>query len=168
MLRIIPVLVVLVMLPVGPTVPTAVAQITKSVDDKGRVTYTDQSAAKRGSVQRVQVPTSRAAQKPKALPPQPKFHVPGDPMIQRLRDNEDRKLREKAAAECWRRGADECHESDVIHNYVAEEKRRQALKPTAKSAADTKPKREPLTQDFCKRNPRIDGCDKYRRSPDDK
>jgi Domain of unknown function (DUF4124) len=132
----------------------ALAQVNKWVDEKGRVHYGDKppasSAAGKGQAQNV--PQPKGPQKAKPLPVQPKFHVPGDPLVERMREHEERRQNERLTAECWNSGGSNCNESGTIF-----EMRQAETKP----APATKPNpREPLPADFCKRNPRVAGCEK--------
>jgi hypothetical protein len=134
----------------------APAQVNKWVDEKGRVQYGDRPPAKQssGAVQLQKAPPkdTRKAAPGKPLPVQPKNHVPGDPLVQRMKENEQRKQVEQASAECWRSGGPDCEDPAAMRHKLDEEAK-------ARAAATKKPAaREPLPADFCKRNPKVEGC----------
>jgi hypothetical protein len=145
------------------------AQITKNVDEKGRVTYSDKpaagSAAKGGQTVNA-APASGQAPPPQKkgvpLAVQPKNHVPGDPLIDRMHENEERRVRERVTAECWRQKSADCTDEWAIKEMVAAERKAQAAKePKPKPAV-----REPLPADFCQRNPRVEACQPAKPAPD--
>lgn len=144
----------LLVLAVGFAAMPAAAQVTKWVDEKGRVQYSDKPPA--GNTAKSppkSVPTQKTAPvvNPKKPPPQPKYHVPGDPLVERMRENEERRERERLTAKCWKENLGECNEAGVIYQIGQAEK---------KAAAEVqKPNpREPLPPDFCKRNPKVEAC----------
>ncbi len=131
------------------------AQVSKWVDEQGRVQYGDKPPAGK-PVKSTTLQKAPAGAKPnKPVPPQPKFHVPGDPLVQRLRDNEERRERERLTAKCWKEGTANCADSGIIDEMLMTERKAAA----AAKKAEAKPiPREPLSPDFCKRNPRVEGC----------
>lgn len=147
----------------------AAAQITKSVDEKGRVIYSDQPAAgntKGGKP----VPNTLASgpapvQQKKGVPlaVQPKYHVYGDPLIAKMHENEERRQRERITASCWKQQGDaDCTDDWTIKQMmVADAKARQAKEPKPKPVV-----REPLPPDFCQRNPRVEACQVKKPAPD--
>jgi len=145
------------------------AQITKNVDEKGRVTYSDKpaagSAAKGGQAVNAAPASGQAPpQQKKGVPlaVQPKYHVYGDPLIARMHENEERRVRERVTAECWREKNADCSDEWAIKERVAAERKAQAAK-------EPKPKpvvREPLPADFCQRNPRVEACQPQKPAPD--
>ncbi len=131
----------------------AAAQVNKWVDEKGRVQYGDKPPVGKGQVQKppVNAPAPAKAPAGKPLAVQPKLHVPGDPLVARMHENEERKQREAVTAKCWTTGQEDCNEPDTIRQMMAQEKKA--------SAAPPKPNpREPPPDDFCKRNPKVEAC----------
>lgn len=148
----------------------ASAQITKSVDEKGRVIYSDQPAAgnTKGGKPVPNTPASGPAsvQQKKGVPlaVQPKYHVYGDPLIAKMQANEERRQRERITASCWKQqnsDADCTDDWTIKQMMVADTKARQAKEPKPKPVA-----REPLPPDFCKRNPRVEACQVKKPEPD--
>lgn len=141
----------------------APAQVNKWVDEKGRVQYGDRPPVQQssGAAQPQKVPTPKQAKSTrpaKPLPVQPKNHVPGDPLVERLRQNEERKEFERLSAECWRNDGSDCNDPGALR-YKREEEARAKAAAAKKTAAAPKPaQREPLSADFCKRNPRVEAC----------
>jgi hypothetical protein len=146
----------------------AFAQITRSVDEQGRVTYSDKpapgSAAKGApAAGTVPAPARPPPQKPGTpLAVQPKYHVPGDPLVAKMHENEERRLRERIVAECWRERRADCTEEWVIREQVMAERRAQQQKAPKPAPVV----REPLPPDFCQRNPRVEACQPHRPLPD--
>jgi hypothetical protein len=133
----------------------ASAQVNKWVDEKGRVQYGDKPPPGK-SVKPTTVQKAPPGPPPKkSVPPQPKFHVPGDPLVQRMYDNEARRERERVTAQCWKQGVANCADSGIIDEILIEQ--RKAAAAAKKTEAKPIP-REPLSPDFCKRNPRVEGC----------
>jgi hypothetical protein len=146
----------------------ASAQITKSVDDKGRVTYSDPAA---GGNAKGAKPVNAAPATGSAPPPQkkgvplavqPRYHVPGDPLIARMHENEERRVRERVVAECWRQQSGDCNDEWAIKERVAAERKAQAAQAPKPAPAV----REPLPADFCQRNPRVEACQPHKPVPD--
>lgn len=139
----------------------ALAQVNKWVDEKGQVQYGDRPPAKQSSgaaqLQKAPPKDPRKAAPGKPLPVQPKNYVPGDPLVQRMKENDQRKQVDRATSECWRSGGSDCDDPGAIrHKLEAEAKAKAAA---AKKPATQKPaSREPLPADFCKRNPKVQGC----------
>lgn len=131
----------------------ALAQVNKWVDEKGRVQYGDRPPANQAQVQKPPaIPVKpRQAAPGKPLPVQPKYHVPGDPLVERMKAGEERKRREDVTQRCWRNSSGDCADPDAISELMQEEKK-------AAAAARKPNSREPLTADFCKRNPGVEGC----------
>ena len=126
------------------------AQVNKWVDEKGREQSGDKPPASSAAKS---LPTQKTAPvvNPKKPPPQPKYHVPGDPLVERMRENEERREQERLTAKCWKENLGDCNESGVIYEIRQEEKKA--------AAATQKPNpREPLPPDFCKRNPKVEAC----------
>lgn len=141
----------------------ALAQVNKWVDEKGQVQYGDRPPAQKssGSTQLQKAPpsnTSKAAsKKPVPLAVQPKLAVPGDPLIERMKANEERKQIESASADCWRSGGSDCDDPGAMRYKLDAEAKAKAA--AAKKPATQKPaSREPLPADFCARNPKVQGC----------
>ena len=141
----------------------ALAQVEKWVDDKGRVHYGDKppSAKQSGSVQMQKAPQAPASGKasakvkqPVAAPIQPKYAVSGDPLVARMKANEEHKQRESATASCWKYKAEDCTDPETIRVIMQADTKGAAAKPVASKPAT----REALPADFCKRNPRVPGC----------
>lgn len=126
------------------------AQVNKWVDEKGRVQYGDKPPANQAS-KSLQTQKSAPVVNPKKPPPQPKFHVPGDPLVERMRENEERRERERLTAKCWKEELGECNEAGVIYQIGQAEKK-------AAAAAQKPNPREPLPPDFCQRNPKVEAC----------
>lgn len=145
------------------------AQITKSVDEKGRVIYSDQPAAgnTKGGKPVPNTPASGPApvQQKKGVPlaVQPKYHVYGDPLIAKMHENEERRQRERITADCWKRQGDaDCTDDWTIKQMmVADTKARLAKEPKPKPVV-----REQLPPDFCQRNPRVEACQVKKPAPD--
>lgn len=136
----------------------ASAQINRSVDEKGRVVYSDQPAAGnvKGGKPVLSSPASGQAPQKKGVPlaVQPTYPVYGDPLIAKMRENEERRVRERVTEECWRQKTADCTDEWAIKRMVDEDVK-------ARVAKEPKPKpvvREPLPPDFCKRNPRVEAC----------
>jgi hypothetical protein len=148
------VLLLLGVMVLGAGMPAA-GQVNKWVDEKGRVQYGDKPPAGK-PVQSTTLQKAPAGAKPnKPVPPQPKFHVPGDPLVQRMHDNEERRERERLTAQCWKEGVADCADSGVIDEKLMAQRKAAA----AAKKAEAKPApREPLSADFCKRNPKVEGC----------
>ncbi len=162
-----PVHVLLAVAVCGPAF-TASAQITKSVDEKGRVIYSDQPAAgnTKGGQAVNAAPASGKAPPPQKkgvpLAVQPKYHVYGDPLIAKMHENEERRQRERITAGCWRQGAADCTDDWTIKQMMAADtKARQAKEPKPKPVV-----REQLPPDFCQRNPRVEACQVQKPAPD--
>ena len=132
-------------------VSPALAQVNKWVDEKGRVQYGDQPPTGKTVVKPASAPKTSPVVNPNKPPPQPKLHVPGDPLVERLRENEERRERERLTAKCWKEELGDCNESGKIYEMKVEEKK-------AAAAAQKPNAREPLSPDFCKRNPKVEGC----------
>lgn len=137
----------------GCAVMPALAQVNKWVDDKGRVQYGDQPPANKAQAQKPPATPAKPRQAPpgKPLPEQPKNYVPGDPLIERLKANEERQQRENVRAKCWKISADDCADPETIRQMMEQEKK-------AAAKAQKPNLREPLSPDFCKRNPKVEGC----------
>jgi len=140
----------------------APAQVNKWVDENGRVQYGDRPPAKQppGTVQLQKAPP-KDTRKPapgKPLPVQPKIYVPGDPLVQRMKENEERKQVERASSECWRSGGPDCEDQATIRHKLDEEAKARAAAAKKPAAAQKPAAREPLPADFCKRNPKVEGC----------
>lgn len=140
----------------------APAQVNKWVDEKGRVQYGDRPPAKQssGAVQLQKAPPkdTRKAAPGKPLPVQPRNHVPGDPLVERMKQNEERKQVERATADCWRSGGPDCDDQGAIRGKLDEEARAKAAAAKKTAAAQKPAQREPLSSDFCKRNPKVEAC----------
>lgn len=140
----------------------APAQVNKWVDEKGRVQYGDRPPAKQssGAVQLQKAPPKepRKAAPGKPLPEQPKNHVPGDPLVERMKENEQRKQVDRATSECWRSGGADCDDQAAIRANLDAEARARAAAAKKPAAAQKPAQREPLPADFCKRNPKVQGC----------
>lgn len=132
-------------------VTPALAQVNKWVDEKGRVQYGDQPPTGKAAVKPASTPKSSPAVNPNKPPPQPRLHVPGDPLVERLKESEARRDRERLSAKCWKEERGDCNESGMIHEMKAEEKK-------AAATAQKANVREPLSSDFCKRNPKVEAC----------
>ena len=102
----------------------ALAQVNKWVDEKGRVQYGDQPPTGKTVVKPASAPKTSPVVNPNKPPPQPKLHVPGDPLVERLRENEERRVRERLAAKCWKEELGDCNESGKIYEMKVEEKKR--------------------------------------------
>lgn len=143
-------------------VSSAYAQVNKWVDEKGQVQYGDRPPAKQssGSVQLQKAPPKepRKAAPGKPLPVQPKNHVPGDPLVERMKQNEQRKQVERATSECWRSSGPDCDDQGAIREKLDAEARAKAAAAKKPAAAQKPAQREPLSADFCKRNPRVEAC----------
>ena len=145
----------------------AFAQITRSVDEKGRVVYSDQPAACniKGGKPVPNTPASGPAPAKKDVPlaVQPKYLVHGDPLIARMQENEQRRQRERVTATCWKQqgNADCTDEWTIRQMMVADAKAREAKEPKPKPAV-----REQLPPDFCQRNPRVEACRTEKPLPD--
>lgn len=131
------------------------AQVTKWVDEKGRVQYGDRPPADKSVKSTPVQKAPPGAKQKKPVPPQPKFHVPGDPLVQRMYDNEARRERERVTAQCWKEGVANCADSGIIDEILMEQRKAAAA---AKKKEEKPIPREPLSPDFCKRNPKVEGC----------
>lgn len=152
---------VLTVIMIGFWATPVFAQIAKNVDEKGRVTYSDKSAAssaaKSGQAVNAEpasakTPPQQARSVPLAV--QPKNHVPGDPLVAKMHESEERRMRERVTIECWRQKSADCSDDWAIQERVAAERKAQA----SRQPKPVPVVREPLPADFCQRNPRVESC----------
>lgn len=137
----------------------AVAQVSRWVDEKGRVQYGDKPPTGKPAqtvVKEKSATQPQPAQKKFVYVPVPR-QDPGDPLVARMRDNEERRERERMTLVCAKGGGQDCSR-DVVTRMMKEEAEANKKKKPAKKPEPPPIKREPLTPEFCKRHPKVDGC----------